>query len=96
MVKPYLPKEKTDAPFLLVKPNGYRENIGFRRLGTVLAPSGKTRVVALFDYWTQTALKPLHTFVINHLDVWFKGTDMTMDQGAFNPLSPSGRIFSYD
>jgi hypothetical protein len=65
VVEPFLPKGKEwVTPYLENKPLGYRENQGFRRLGKVLAPSGKTRIVALFDYWTQTVLRPFHLYII--------------------------------
>lgn len=45
---------------------GLRKNVGFRRLGVIKDPGGKARIVAIFDYWTQTALRPLHLFIIHN------------------------------
>lgn len=39
---------------------GWRNKSLLRKLSSVSAPEGKERVVAIFDYWSQTALKPLH------------------------------------
>jgi len=37
-----------------------RECATLRRLAIIDAPEGKTRVIAQADYWTQSALRPLH------------------------------------
>jgi len=42
---------------------------------------GKTRVIAICDYWTQTALKPLHHFVFGILKR--VPQDCTFNQGSF-------------
>jgi hypothetical protein len=31
-----------------------------RKITYVDSPEGKKRVIAIFDYWSQTVLKPLH------------------------------------
>jgi hypothetical protein len=59
-------------------------------------PAGKTRIVAIFDYWTQTALKPFHSFLIKKLAVWFGETDRTMDQIGFDTSRLSGPYYSFD
>jgi hypothetical protein len=37
-----------------------------RRLGIVKSPGGKTRVIAMVDYWTQCSLRPLHSYLIRN------------------------------
>jgi len=48
------------------------------RLHAIDEPAGKVRVVAITDYWTQVAMKPIH----EHLFALLKGikTDATFDQ----------------
>lgn len=48
------------------------------RLHAIDEPAGKVRVVAIADYWTQVAMKPIH----EHLFALLKGikTDATFDQ----------------
>lgn len=55
------------------------------RLHAIDEPAGKVRVVAICDYWTQVALKPVH----DHLFKILRGlsTDATFDQ--------SGRVNEY-
>jgi hypothetical protein len=75
-----------------------RECKTLRRLSEVDAPEGKVRLVALVDYWTQSALRPLHLLVINKLGVWFGGCDRTMNQlGRTLTYPPTGnRFHSFD
>jgi len=42
---------------------------------------GKTRVIAILDYWSQTALRPLHQFLFKVLRLIPQ--DMTFNQGSF-------------
>lgn len=58
-----------------------------RKLSIVKSPEGKCRVIAIYDYWSQCSLKPLHEAVISRLDKWFPGNDMTRNQSGFNPAS---------
>lgn len=69
-----------------------------RRLATVTAPGGKTRVIAIFDYFTQTCFRPFHLYLIDRLGIWFKGCDMTKDQMAFKDRFSKlkGPFFSFD
>jgi hypothetical protein len=55
------------------------------RLHAIDEPAGKVRVVAIADYWTQVAMKPIH----EHLFALLKGikTDATFDQ--------TGRVDEY-
>jgi len=41
----------------------------FRKLSHFPDKEGKTRTIAIFDYWSQTVLRPLH----NHLNDVLKG-----------------------
>jgi hypothetical protein len=61
----------------------------FRKLSYFSDKEGKTRVIAILDYWSQTALRPLHK-VLNQM-LRKIGPDCTFDQGSFIrilPLSP--------
>nr|UJQ92619.1 MAG: putative RNA-dependent RNA polymerase [Mitoviridae sp.] len=55
------------------------------RLHTIDEPAGKVRVVAICDYWTQAALKPVHEFLFQILRCI--PSDATFDQ--------DGRTVSY-
>nr|UJQ92439.1 MAG: putative RNA-dependent RNA polymerase [Mitoviridae sp.] len=66
-----------------------------RRLSYFSDKEGKTRVIGILDYWTQTALKPLH----NSLNGILKGikTDCTFNQNRFLEVLPSsGPYYSLD
>jgi hypothetical protein len=66
-----------------------------RKVSAIPAPEGKTRVIGIFDYWSQTVLKPLHDWAFGLL----KGvtTDMTFSQGDFKKiLTHRSNYFSYD
>jgi hypothetical protein len=69
-------------------PTKVRENLTLRRLGFVKDPEGKVRVVAMYDYWTQTVLRPLHLYIIKMLGTWFRGTDVSKNQQDFKNLVP--------
>jgi len=49
------------------------------RLHTIDEPAGKVRVVAICDYWTQVALKPVHEFLFTLLR-GIASNDATFDQ----------------
>lgn len=53
----------------------------FRKITGISDKEGKTREIAVFDYFSQTALKPVHSFLYRVLRR-LPG-DMTFDQGAF-------------
>nr|UUW21463.1 MAG: RNA-dependent RNA polymerase [Guiyang Paspalum thunbergii mito-like virus 1] len=59
----------------------------FRKLAYFADREGKTRVVAILDYWSQTVLKPLHDRV-NSILRGIK-SDCTFDQGSFQNCLPS-------
>jgi hypothetical protein len=53
----------------------------FRKLSYFSDKEGKTRVIAIFDYWSQTALRPLHRVmnsILRRLE-----PDCTFNQGSF-------------
>jgi len=55
-----------------------------RRLQAIADKEGKTRIVAMFDYWSQGVLKPLHD-LLNHVLRRFK-EDCTFNQNNFKTL----------
>lgn len=52
-----------------------------RRLILIPDKEGKTREVAVFDYWSQTVLRPIHAFLFDILRIIPQ--DMTFNQGRF-------------
>jgi hypothetical protein len=58
-----------------------------RKLSIVQDPEAKARIIAILDYWTQTALKPLSDAQFSIL----KGikTDYTFNQGGFSGKIPN-------
>jgi hypothetical protein len=52
-----------------------------RRLVGIPDLEGKTRVIAILDYWSQTALRPVHNFLFKVLRTIPQ--DMTFTQGSF-------------
>jgi len=66
-----------------------------RKLSYFADKGGKTRVIAILDYWSQSVLKPVHDVLMDIL----RGipTDCTFNQGAFSSILPlSGPFFSFD
>jgi len=55
-----------------------RDKSLIRKLSVIHDREGKERVIAIFDYWSQSALKPLHDNLMKVLK-GFKG-DCTFDQ----------------
>jgi hypothetical protein len=55
------------------------------RLSVKVEPAGKARVFAMVDYWTQVALKPLHSWIFNVL------REIPQD-GTFDQLKPVKRL----
>jgi hypothetical protein len=52
---------------------------------------GKTRVVAIADYFSQTVLRYLHSYLFSILKLIRQ--DCTFDQGKFKDLLKDGRLF---
>jgi len=66
-----------------------------RKLSYFSDKEGKTRVIAILDYWSQSALKPLH----DKLMFILKGIrcDVTFNQDRYKEvLPPSGPYYCYD
>jgi hypothetical protein len=67
------------------------------RLHSIPEPAGKVRVVAIGDYFSQVALKPLHEYIFKLLRL--NPNDATFDQqGAVDQFAAKGYkdIYSYD
>nr|UJQ92539.1 MAG: putative RNA-dependent RNA polymerase [Mitoviridae sp.] len=67
----------------------------FRKISYFSDKEGKTRVIAILDYWTQTALRPLHDALMDIL----RGirSDCTFNQNHFLSVLPSvGPYYSLD
>jgi hypothetical protein len=71
----HLFRAKPDSSFFNVEPGKIRKLVGIADL------EGKTRVIAILDFWSQTALRPVHQFLFNVLRQIPQ--DMTFTQGAF-------------
>lgn len=71
-------------PALFGLPSGefYSSSPGeIRRLVGIPDLEGKTRVIAILDYWSQTALRPVHDLLFAVLRIIRQ--DVTFDQGSF-------------
>jgi len=69
------------------------------RISTKQEPAGKVRVFAIVDYWTQVALKPLHTYIMDILKEL--PTDGTFDQlkpvrRLLKRIPVTQKVYSYD
>lgn len=42
------------------KPTDLQQSKGLRKLTVIPSPEGKSRVIAMLDYWSQSVLKPIH------------------------------------
>jgi len=64
-----------------------------RKLSYFSDKEGKTRVIAILDYWSQTALKPVHDAITSIL----RGirTDCTFNQNRFLEILPQGDNITY-
>lgn len=56
-----------------------------RKLVGIPDKEGKTRVIAVLDYWSQTALRPVHDLLMRILKTIPQ--DMTFDQGRFKEVA---------
>lgn len=83
---------KKDPSFKVGK---LRETTSLRRLVAIPAPEGKTRVIAILDYWSQTVLKPLHDWMFDILRLL--PNDMTYNQaGVISVMRNKPCYYSYD
>lgn len=73
-------------------PNPKSESF-IRKLSYFSDKEGKSRVIAILDYWSQTALYPLHT-VVNRMLKKIK-TDCTFDQNGFKSLMDNCKDCTY-
>nr|QQP18721.2 RNA-dependent RNA polymerase [Soybean thrips mito-like virus 1] len=73
-----------------------KANQPIRKLSLIEDKEGKCRIIAILDYWSQTALKPLHDSVLDTLRTRFKA-DRTFNQGSFRfDGSELGPFYSFD
>lgn len=76
-------------------PEGQTASSSYRKLFYFSDKEGKTRVVATLDYWSQTALRPLHKVLAHQLER-LPG-DCTFNQASFHRiLAFPGPYFSID
>jgi len=64
------------------------------RISIVKSVECKSRIIAIFDYWTQTVLKPLHDWAFTQLRKF--PNDRTFNQDAIKPSFAAGFYASYD
>jgi len=69
----------------------YEENKIYRKITHFPDKEYKVRVIAILDYWSQTVLKPLHSFLANALKKIDQ--DQTFHQGAFKDKLKDCEIF---
>lgn len=88
------------SPFIRYAPNLLTRRIeALGRLSFKREKSGKIRVFAMVDYWTQCLLKPLHDCIFNILRLIPQ--DATFDQQAsvkslVESLGTKSKVYSYD
>lgn len=73
------------------------ESKHLRKLRCIPDKNGKTRIIALFDYWSQTTLKPLHDYIMHCLT--FFPDDCTYSQGdklSGYPQIQKGKYWCFD
>jgi hypothetical protein len=73
--------------------NSSREIID-SRISIVKSPECKSRIIAIFDYWSQTVLKPLHDWAFAQLRKF--PSDRTFQQNRINPSKGAGPFYSFD
>jgi len=68
-----------------------------RKLSVVNDPDAKSRIIGILDYWSQTALKPLHDELLKIIKDKFRA-DCTYNQGLFLKYLPHmvGPYYSLD
>jgi len=91
----FLPYIKSNVIEANCKALGLKPKGLIRRLALVQDPEAKCRIVGILDYWSQTALKPLHDHIMTMLGN-FKA-DCTRNQGHFiTTLPKNGPYWSLD
>lgn len=67
-----------------------------RKVSVISDREGKSRIIGILDYWSQTVLKPFHDHTMKLLHQ-FEPMDATWDQGRFTKRDiPAGPYYSYD
>jgi hypothetical protein len=68
----------------------------FRKLSSFPDKEGKQRTIGILDYWSQMALKPIHTYIGRALEKI--NQDCTLDQNKYNKLlkDVKGKFYSVD
>lgn len=87
-------KSLRNQSFLYYFLSRYMKVIGgssFRRLSYFPDKEGKTRVIGILDWWSQAALKPLHTYLANTLKKIRQ--DCTLDQSKFKETLKGAEIY---
>jgi hypothetical protein len=64
-----------------------------RKLSIVNDPEGKSRIICVFDYWSQTALREIHNWAFKNISKI--PCDRTFDQDVFK-IKPTGPYYSID
>jgi hypothetical protein len=82
-ISSYLIRLEDGAPFLqkFFSQFGIIEKGIFRKLTAFSDKEGKTRVIAILDYFSQSVLKPLHLYLFRFLKRI--NQDCTFDQNSF-------------
>jgi hypothetical protein len=65
-----------------------------RKLSVVNDPEGKARIICIFDYWSQLALKEVHNWAFSQLKKI--PSDRTFDQNPFSISSSNNIFYSVD
>jgi len=72
------------------------DKLSLRKISAIEDREGKTRLIGIIDYWSQTVLKPFHDHTMKLLQR-FEPMDATWDQGRFTKRDiPDGPYYSYD
>lgn len=81
------PLDSYFADKVQAKPSAKLAEGRFRKVSPIQSQEGKTREVAIMDYWSQTALRGLHKYLFK----WLRRIpqDCTFDQGSFVQKLPA-------
>lgn len=74
-----LPALRLGGPYRAMKAD--QDSVTIRKIVGIEDKEGKTRVIAIGDYWSQTALRPLHVWAFRILRRLSQ--DVTFSQGSF-------------
>jgi len=73
-----------------------REESPLRKLSLVYDKEGKTRIIAILDYWSQTSLKPLHDSIFRVLKGIKNDCTFHQEKGVKHLSRLSGPFYSID